>query len=147
MERINSVAFATKNLTSIVKLVEFTPDVNAVFNIRVDLGKAGGYLNGATANLTAVVKVTRDGAAVEAFDAVYAKRVTTDTRVTICIDTPIVVQANEKVEVFVLSSNASDTDVDGDVHLVDIGQGSYDAAMSSAVQQLTGLMSLFNVAS
>ena len=145
MERVNTASFEAKDLSSIVAVGSITPDVDALMNVRVDLGKTGGLLNGAAANITVVAKITRDEEEVETYDATFAKRVDADTRMSIVVDVPIVVQATEKLEIFVLSSNASDSDVDGDVIFINENMGLFDAAITSAVQKLTGLMSLFNI--
>jgi hypothetical protein len=147
MERQTKVAFATKNLTSAVKIAEFTPDVPCVLNLRVDLGKTGGLLNGSAATMTLTTKVTRDGAAVPGEYGAYAKQTATDTRMTINVEAPIALEAGQKLEVFASSSNASDSDVDGDVIFTDISAGYFDHGMASQMKQIAQLLSMLHLKS
>jgi hypothetical protein len=89
-------------------------------DVRIDLGKTGGLLNGAAANFDILLRITRDGADVDIYyESTLTKRTAADTRWSYALTRPIAIRTGETLKVYAKSSNANDTDIDGDIYLLD----------------------------
>jgi len=93
--------------------MSYSPAAEYTLGARVDLGKVGGYLNSAAATFTFVAKI--DGVITY---SETASKALGQTSLSYNFDRIILVQSGEVLTLEVLSSNAADLSIYGDVYII-----------------------------
>ena len=120
LQASGATEFTSKNITSSVQLVQYTSEYEAVVGIRVDVGKDSELLDSAASNLTFVAKVTKsDDTVSEAYTNTVSKNALLTT-LTHNFPRTIYLQAGEVLSIWLLSTNASDIAISGDVFVLGV---------------------------